>query len=239
MKEIFQKFITFISKNLPDLLQLALPPVLLFSALITILAQLNGAAGTLSAFFAEILANAFISASLINFVSARTYEQPTNVRQASLAGLVYTPSIVLLYLLISLPLMPWLFAGEQISSQNAFALSFSTIIFFYIAIKATFADYLIVLDGKSVLGALAASFRYTTGYVLKIVLVMLLSFIASGFLQIIFLQPFEPGVSPDMATEFLGKAFELFVNFVTTILIFFLFAESYIINQKPQLQRVK
>lgn len=239
MKEIFQKSATFISNNISDLVQLAVPPALVFSALITLATFLTGVAGNMLVFVMEILANAFISASLISFISARSYDQPTSVGQAMLAGMAYTPSILLLYLLLSIPLMPWLFAGEQLTAQNAFALSFGTFIFFYIAIKATFADYLIVLDGRSVLGAVATSFRYTTGYVLKIVLVMLLSFIVSGFFQILLFQPTEAGVSPDKVSEFVGKAIELLINFATTILIFYIFSESFIANQKPHLQRVK
>ncbi|WP_419176208.1 hypothetical protein [Desulfosediminicola sp.] len=239
MKEIFQKSFTFISENISDLVQLALPPALIFAALITLSSMLPGTAGALMVFFAEVLANAFISASLIRYISARSYNQPTSVQQALLAGVAYTPAILLLYLLLSIPLMPWLFAGEQFSSQNAFALSFSTFIFFYIAIKATFADYLIVLDGKSTLGAIATSFRYTTGYVHKIVIVMMLSFIVSGFFQIMFFQPLEPGVSPDKASEFITKAIELIINFVTTILIFYIFTDSYLENQKAHLSKVK
>lgn len=239
MKEILKKSSAFISQNFPDLVQLALPAAIIFSTLITAFSLLSGTAGALLVFFTEVLANAFISASLIRFISARSYAQSTSVRQALLAGVAYTPSIFLLYILLSLPLLPWLFAGADVTSQNAFALSLGTFIFFFLAIKATFADYLIVLDGKSVLTGLITSFRYTTGYVHKIVLVMLLSFIVSGFLQILFFQPLESGMSPDRATEFLSKALELLVNFVTTILIFYIFTESYIENQKAQLHRVK
>lgn len=239
MKDILQKSITFINKNISDLVQLALPPALIFSALITISSLVNNTAGVLLVYFFEVIANAFISASLINFISARSYQQPTTVRLAFMAGLIYTPSILLLYLLLSLPLMPWLFAGDQLTSQSAFALSFGTIIFFYIGIKASFADYLIVLDNRGVLGAIATSFRYTIGYVPKIVMVMLLSFVASGFLQIILLNPLAMGGSPSMGNEFLRKAFELLINFITTILIFYIFSDSYINNQKSQLHRVK
>ncbi len=166
----------------------------------------------------------FIS-SLIFFMSQTYQDKLQPVKKNIINGLVYTPLLLLTFLIADSPIIA---AGIIILSPVsqkfvAFPLVLAGI---YISIKATFAPFHLILEGHSPLTAIKNSFQSTNGMIGKIIVILLVFHFSSSLVES--LTSFGTKiVVVNFSMLFIGVAVTMLLVAFQQIAIFKLYVDSF------------
>jgi hypothetical protein len=120
--------------------------------------------------------------SLIFFMSQKYGGDLQSVKTNLINGLVYSPLLILTLLLANSPLIAAIVILYTSVSLQFLALPL-IILGIYVSLRATFAPFHLILEGYKPVGAIICSFSSTKGRVAKIVMILLVFYITTSFVE--------------------------------------------------------
>jgi len=177
MKILLKETISLYLNNLRLLILISLPFIIASSIVDQISTQPIVGKGIFLSLFLMLL-NAFIFSALTSTIivclSEVKYHKPISIKESFYGGIIHTPFLMFTYILLMAPLFIfWNLSAMvgrmmNIDVSIIFPLSYA---YYYIILKASFAPYLIILDGKKPFSAIKMSFTYTNGFLLKLIII--------------------------------------------------------------------
>jgi hypothetical protein len=120
--------------------------------------------------------------SLIFFMSQKYQGNLQPIKTNLINGLIYAPLLMLTLVLCNSPLIAA--AVIMFTSKSLYFLTLPLVIIgIYVSLRATFAQFHLILEGYKPVGAIRRSFNSTKGRVSKIVIVLLLFYITTSIVE--------------------------------------------------------
>jgi len=165
-----------------------------------------------------IIGFAMYMSSLIFFMSQGYQGKLQSVKSNIINGLIYAPLLMVTLLIANSPLIA---AGVILFTSTSLSfLALPLIVLgIYVSLRSTFAPFHLILEGCNPLESIKASFSSTKGRISKIVMVLLVFYIATSIVEVV--STFDTNIELfNILMFFIGVAVTLLMTAFQQIVVF-------------------
>ena len=182
MKKLISETFELFIKNINSLILIYFPFLLLSSLISYFQKKSDGIFVYYLYAIVQLLIESFFTPMLIIFLSLALFNRAWNYKDLFIRGLVFVPKIFLISLILFFPFTIFPYVQEYVGV--IWGILF-VVIAFFIALKLLFSSYLIVLENNKLFKGIKNSFYYTSNYIGKIFLLLIIVGIPLAATQLI------------------------------------------------------